>query len=68
MLLTPRDILTRDDTWINKEDLLKDFQDIPSAIPDEDLRAQVDNYFRKVLVRDAWFESDVLPKRAGASH
>lgn len=49
VLLTPRDMLTKDDTWINKSDLLDDFHDIPDAIPNEQLRAQINNYFRKVL-------------------
>jgi hypothetical protein len=49
VLLTPRDILTRDETWINKPDLIHDFQNIPEAIPNEQLRAQVNNYFRKML-------------------
>lgn len=51
VILTPKEILTKDDTWINKADLYRDFEDIPTAIPDADLRAQVNNYFEKVLVR-----------------
>ncbi len=49
VLLTPRDILTRADTWINKNDLIRDFDAIPYAIPNAALRAQVNNYFRKLL-------------------
>jgi hypothetical protein len=49
VLLTPKDILTKDDTWINKHDLISDFESIPDAIPDDQLRAQVDNYFRSIL-------------------
>ena len=56
VLLTPRDILTKDDTWINKTDLVQDFSLIPDAIPDSQLRAQINNYFRQVLPR--------RPKRA----
>ena len=51
VILTPKDILTRDDTWINKTDLHKDFADIPQAIPDGQLRSQVDNYFKGLLPR-----------------
>lgn len=51
VILTPKDILTRDENWINKDDLIGDFQKIPTAIPDPELRAQVENYFYKVLVR-----------------
>jgi hypothetical protein len=49
VLLTPRDILTKDNTWINKSDLIRDFDAIPDAIPNAELRAQVNNYFRKLL-------------------
>jgi len=49
VLLTPRDVLTKDDTWINKGDLIREFDAIPNAIPNAELRAQVNNYFRKLL-------------------
>jgi hypothetical protein len=49
VLLTPKDLLTKDDTWINKSDLIHDFDSIPDAIPNAELRAQVNNYFRKLL-------------------
>jgi len=49
VLLTPTDILTKDDTWINRTDLVRDFENIPDAIPDEQLRAQINNYFRSIL-------------------
>jgi hypothetical protein len=51
VLLTPRDILTKDDTWINKADLVRKFESIPDAIPNAALRAQINNYFRKMLPR-----------------
>lgn len=49
VLLTPRDILTRDDTWINKPDLLRNFEDIPEAIDNLALRGQINNYFYELL-------------------
>jgi hypothetical protein len=49
VVLTPKDLLTRDDTWINRSDLVRDFSDIPEAISDAQLRAQVNNYFYRVL-------------------
>jgi hypothetical protein len=49
VLLTPEDILTKDDTWINKEDLRRDFPTIREAIPNDALRAQIDGYFQSVL-------------------
>src|SRR5579872_4633622 len=51
VILTPKDILTRDDTWINKHDLVRHFEDLPAAIPDSQLRAQISNYFHSVIVR-----------------
>lgn len=55
VLLTPKDVLTKDDTWINKTDLIDNFRSIPTAIPNAQLREQINNYFRKMLPR--------LPKR-----
>jgi hypothetical protein len=53
VILTPRDVLTRDENWINRKDLSRGFEEVPTAIPDEKLRAQVSNYFEKVLARPA---------------
>jgi hypothetical protein len=50
VLLTPEDMLTRDDTWINRSDLIRGFDAIPPAIEDEALRAQVSNYFSERLI------------------
>ena len=52
VLLTPRDILTRDDTWINKEDMLRNFEDIPPAVPDAALRGQINEYFYSMLPKE----------------
>ncbi|MGJ4902317.1 hypothetical protein ACQR0V_12160 [Bradyrhizobium sp. HKCCYLS2058] len=51
ILLTPKDILTRDENWINRTDMIRDFDRIPSAIPDAELRGLVFNYFQSVLSR-----------------
>jgi hypothetical protein len=51
ILLTPKDILTRDENWINRTDMIRDFEQIPAAIPDAELRGQVFNYFHSVLSR-----------------
>jgi len=45
VLLTPKDILTKDDTWINKSDLFEDFQRIVDSVSNETLRSQLNNYF-----------------------
>ncbi|MBV9791454.1 MAG: hypothetical protein JOZ51_24875 [Chloroflexi bacterium] len=44
VILTPKDILTKDDTWINKTDLIRDFDDIVAALPNEQLRAQINAF------------------------
>lgn len=51
VLLSPKDTLTRDENWINRHDLVRGFEEIPTAIPDAELRAQVSNYFHGQLVR-----------------
>jgi hypothetical protein len=51
VLLTPKDMLTRDENWINRTDMIRDFEQIPVAISDAELRGQVFNYFESVLVR-----------------
>ena len=52
VLLTPEDILTQDDTWINKEDLRHDFPQIKEAISNDALRAQIDHYFKSILPKN----------------
>lgn len=51
VLLTPKDMLTRDENWINRTDMIRDFESIPVAIPDAELRGQVFNYFHRILSR-----------------
>jgi hypothetical protein len=50
VILSPRDMLTRDDTWINKGDLVRRFDSLPQAVPDEQLRAQISEHFRRCIV------------------
>lgn len=49
VLLTPKDILTKDDTWINSSDLRSSFEKICISLPNDQLRFEVSNYFRKKL-------------------
>ena len=51
VLLTPIDLLTRDETWINKTEMIDSFEDLPMAVDNVQLRAQVENYFRQILRR-----------------
>lgn len=52
VILTPRNILTKDENWINQKDLIDRFDDIPSSVPNPQLRAQVANYFYNRLERE----------------
>jgi len=52
VLLTPRDILTRDEIWIDRPGLFLEFERIVTALPDEALRAQVNNYFLQRLSKE----------------
>ncbi|HCG5312414.1 hypothetical protein [Vibrio parahaemolyticus] len=49
VLLTPKDILTKDETWINKADMVANFNGIANAIPNDQLRAQLNGYLARNL-------------------
>jgi len=51
VILTPRDILTKDDNWINGNDLRGDFRRICNSIQNDQLRNEIFNYFQKILPR-----------------
>lgn len=52
ILITPRDMLTKDEAWINRSELLNGFEDIADSLPDATLRAQVNDYLRRVMPRE----------------
>lgn len=49
VLLTPKDMLTRDDTFINRSDMIRNIQEISLSIPDKALRFQLNQYFCEML-------------------
>jgi len=51
ILLTPMDILTRDDIWINRSDLISKFENyiISESLPNEVLRTHINEYFYKII-------------------
>lgn len=51
VLLTPKDILTKDEAWINRPELLDRFPEIANALPDATLRAQVNDYLLRTIPR-----------------
>lgn len=52
VLLTPIDMLTRDETWISHPDMIRKFERLPAAVPDAQLRAQINQYFKRQLGED----------------
>ncbi|MBE7433264.1 MAG: hypothetical protein HS100_05065 [Anaerolineales bacterium] len=67
IILTPKNLLTRHDLWINKVDLIDDFEKIPDSIPDAQLRAQINNYFRALLPKDP-ANKDIIKARQETIH
>ena len=63
VLLSPKDILTKDENWINKEDLYREYNSIPIAMGNAELRGRVDSYFRSVLPRRASEKETTEAKR-----
>ncbi|MEI6519435.1 MAG: hypothetical protein WCO98_05265 [bacterium] len=65
VILTPKDMLTRHETWISRCELQKGYYEIPPSIPDEQLRGQIDYHFRSQLSKKsknkdkefAWFNT-----------
>lgn len=49
VLLTPRDMLTRDETFINRNDMIDNLQNIAPSIEDSGLRFQLNQYLSEVL-------------------
>ncbi|MEJ1126396.1 hypothetical protein V9L20_02395 [Variovorax sp. CCNWLW225] len=49
VILTPCDILTRDEAWINQGDMLSQFIQLRTSLPDEHLRAQVNDHFLRQI-------------------
>jgi hypothetical protein len=63
ILLTPIDMLTRDDTWINYPDMVSKFSQLPDAITNTEQRANINQYFKRALGEDP----DAKRKREAAA-
>ena len=63
ILLTPVDMLTRDDTWINYPDMISRFRMLPEAVSNAEQRASINQYFERVLGP----EPDAKQKRKAAA-
>lgn len=55
VLLTPVNLLTKDETWINRNDMLSRFQKVTNSISNEALKAKLNYFFRNKL-------SEIVPK------
>ena len=53
VILTPKDMLTKDEIWINKDDLINDYDQIVEALPNLQLRDQLNNYLLRTLPEKA---------------
>ncbi|QTO47060.1 hypothetical protein [Burkholderia latens] len=53
VLLTPVDILTKDDAWISHNGFVEDFSGVLQTVGNEALRAQIENYFVSQLPIEA---------------
>jgi len=49
VVLTPSDLLTKDETWINHGDMIRSFDRLPGAVEDDALRGQINHYFASRL-------------------
>ncbi len=49
VILTPCEILTRDDAWINQGDMIEQFFQLRESLPDEHLRMQINDHFLRQI-------------------
>ena len=56
VLLTPKDLLTKDNNWINKTDLINKFNNIVSSLENIELRSQLNFYFLESLPKPEYTE------------
>ena len=49
VILTPMDILTKDDTWISRSDIISQFRDVAESMANDQLRAHPNEYLARVL-------------------
>lgn len=49
VILTPRDILTRDDIWISRRGFVEELRDVIRSVANEELRTKLNNYLANTL-------------------
>jgi hypothetical protein len=59
VILSPKDMLTRENTWISHTDYVGEFYSIVQATPNQQLQADLDSYFREALKKKyTWKEEE----------
>lgn len=53
VILTPKDILTKDENWINYSDMRHRFLEITASLPNEELRDQINDVYRRAIPKKA---------------
>lgn len=53
VLLTPVNLLTKDESWINHNGFVEDFSSVVAGVANTQLRSQIDHYFVSVLPIEA---------------
>ena len=49
VLLTPKDLLTKDENWINLSDMRHRFLDVTASLPNEELRDQINDMYARAI-------------------
>lgn len=53
VLLTPKDLLTKDENWINLSDMRHRFLEITASLPNDEMRDQINDVYRKAIPQRA---------------
>lgn len=53
VLLTPKDILTKDENWINFGDMRQRFLSVITSLPNEELQDQINDVYRRAIPKRA---------------
>jgi hypothetical protein len=63
VLLTPKDLLTKENIWINRTELLNRLDEIGQALPDPVLRDQINNYLYQQLLKEEPMQEEITEAR-----
>lgn len=53
VLLTPKNLLTKDENWINLSDMRHRFLEITASLPNDEMRDQINDVYRKAIPQRA---------------